>query len=313
MLSWKIRPVSSPFSIKSYENSIHLSYGFFTFPISIYISCYSSDPHIIKFYTMNQTFDFHRFGLMLKLDLAEKGRKNLGTASLLVVVLLFFMLPVTTSNTFKGVLEALHHIALIMIVLLGSSLYTSSVFTSYASPSTGIAALMIPASTVEKFLSTLLLNLLFIVPFLLLYLELHFSTLNYANSKLPAGSYKYHPLSNDVIQYVCYTYALAQGSIFLGSIYFPVASYIKSAAAAISVYIVIGIFQIIMASTMTGQFDKVVTFPFTGWQLWNFGKDFKYFQINYPSNFLLLIYLFPVLILLSLWLITYLRLKEKEI
>ncbi len=53
---------------------------------------------------MNQTFDLHRFGLMLKLDLAEKGKNNLGMAALLVVVLLFFMLPVTTSNSLQRLL-----------------------------------------------------------------------------------------------------------------------------------------------------------------------------------------------------------------
>ncbi|MCF0057101.1 hypothetical protein [Dyadobacter sp. CY356] len=262
---------------------------------------------------MNQTFDLHRFGLMLKLDLAEKGKNNLGTAALLVGVLLFLMLPVTFSNTYKGVFEGLHYIALFLILFLGSSLYTSSVFTSYASPSTGIAALMIPASTIEKFLSALLLNLLFIIPLLLLFLELHYSTLNYANSKLPSGSYQYHPLSNDLIQYICYSYMLIQGSIFLGSIYFTKASYIKSAACVIGTYVVVAILQITLANIMTGNFDKLVTFPFTGWQLWNFGKDFKYFQISYPDTFQPYLYIFPAFVLLSLWFISYLRLKEKEI
>lgn len=310
---WKIRLVFNLFLIEGYENCIHFPFDFSAFPDQIHIAVRSSGSPIFKYIIMNQTFDLHRFGLMLKLDLAEKGKNNLGMAALLVVVLLLLMLPVTTSNTFRGVLEAMHHIALIMIVFLGGSLYTSSVFTSYASPSTGIAALMIPASTIEKFLSTLLLNLLFIIPFLFFFLELHFATLNYANSKLPADSYKYHPLSNDVIQYICYTYALAQGLIFLGSIYFTKASYIKSAASGIAIYIIIGVLQIILANAITVKFDKVVTFPFTGWQLWNFGKDFKYFQINYPANFLIFTYIFPVLILLSLWFITFLRLKEKEI
>lgn len=262
---------------------------------------------------MNQTFNFHRFGLMLKLDLAEKGKNNLGMASLLVVVLLFFMLPVTTSSTFKGFYEALHYIALFMVLLLGSSLYTSSVLASYSAQSTGIASLMIPASTLEKILSALLLNLLFIIPFLILFIELHLLTLNYANSKLPTDGYKYHELSNEIIQYICYSYALIQGSIFLGSIYFPKASYIKSVACAIAIFVIIAAVQINMANTMTGNFEKVNTFPFTGWKVWNFGKNFKFYEINYPDNFQIFVYIFPLLILLSLWLITYLRLKEKEI
>ena len=250
---------------------------------------------------------------MLKLALAEKGKNNLGTAALLVGVLLFLMLPVIASNSYKGVFEGLHYIALFLILFLGSSLYTSSVFTSYASPSTGIAALMIPASTIEKFLSALLLNLLFIIPLLLLYLELHYATLHYANSKLPVSSYQYHPLSSDLIQYICCSYLLIQGSIFLGSLYFTKASYIKSAACVICLYVVIAILQITLANVMTGHFDKLVTFPFTGWQLWKFGKDFQYFQVSYPDHFLPYIYIFPAFVLLSLWVVSYLRLKEKEI
>lgn len=262
---------------------------------------------------MNQTFDLHRFGLMLKLDLAEKGKNNLGMAALLVVVLLFFMLPVTTSNSFSGFWEALHHIALFMILLLGSSLYTSSVFSSYASQPTGMAALMIPASTLEKFLSSLLLNLLFVVPFLFFYVELHVLTLNYANTKLPVNSYKYHAFPDDLIHYICYSYALMQGLIFLGSVYFPKATYIKSASSTIAIYIILGALQLNLGSMMTGNFDKITTFPFTGWKLWNFGKNFKFYQVDYPESFQIIVYIFPALLLISLWFIAYLRLKEKEI
>lgn len=261
---------------------------------------------------MNQTFDLHRFGLMLKLDLAEKGKNNLGTAALLVGILLLLMLPIITSVNYSGIYEALHYIALFMILLLGSSLYTSSAFSSYASPSTGIAGLMTPASILEKFLSALLLNLLFIIPFLLLFVKLHFFTYEYANSKLPLTSYKYKPIPDEVILYMCYCYALIQGSIFLGSIYFTKASYIKSAAITIAMFLLAEIIQMIPTTSITGHF-KAVTFPLTGWKLWYFGKDSKFYLINYPESFQVIVYIFPVLLLISLWFIAYLRLKEKEI
>ena len=71
---------------------------------------------------MNQTFNLHRFVLMMKLELVEKGKNNLMMAALLVVLLLIMLVPIALYDEPHGFREGLHYMALFMIMLFGSSL-----------------------------------------------------------------------------------------------------------------------------------------------------------------------------------------------
>lgn len=261
---------------------------------------------------MNQTFDFHRLGLMLKLDLAEKGRNYLFMAILLVVLLIAMMLPIAVFKQYNSFLEVLQILGLFMIVFLGSSLYTSSVFSQYSRPSKGMSAIMTPASSLEKLLSALFINLIFIVPFIFLYWKLHFGTIEYANAQLKT-TFHYNRLPDDVVQYLTSCYFLIQGSIFLGSIYFRKASYIKTVAIAILVFLLTAIFQNMLAYQFTSDAGHIVTYPLSGWKIWYFNTAYNSFEVFYPVNYRIIVYSFPLLMLLSLWFIAYVRLKEKEI
>lgn len=262
---------------------------------------------------MNQTFNFHRFGLMLKLDLAEKGRNYLFLAALLIVLLLLLMVPVAMSTQFSGIRESLHFIALFMVVLLGSSFFTSSIFTQYASPSTGMATLMVPASKLEKFLSAWVINLLFIIPFIEIFWQLHYRTMDIANARIPLGNYKYHYIPEQMREYFTYCYFLMHGCVFLGSIYFTKASYIKTAAITLAIFLAAGLLQIALGYQFTSYPGHLSTFPLTGWRVWYADSGYNAFEVSYPDSFMYAIYGFPVFILVSIWYITFLRLKEKEI
>jgi hypothetical protein len=270
---------------------------------------FRSTRQSFQFYTMNQTFNFHRFGLMLKLDLAEKGRNYLFIAALLVVLMVALMLPIAIFKQYNSILEVLQILALFMIVLLGSRLYTSNVFNQYARSSTGIAALMTPASAFEKLLSALVINLVFIVPFIFLYWKIHFSTIEYANSQLKT-TFHYNRLPDDVVQYLTGCYFLIQGSVFLGSIYFRKASYIKTVAIAVSFLLLSGIFQNMLAYQFTSNAGHIVTYPLSGWKIWYFNTAYNSFEIFYPAPYRIIVYTFPLLMLLSLWFVAYVRLKE---
>ena len=262
---------------------------------------------------MNQTFDFHRFGLMLKLDLAEKGRNYLFMAALLVVLLLLLMVPVAMSTEHSNIRESLHFIALFMIVLLGSSFFTNAVFTQYASPSTGMASLMVPASKMEKFLSAWVINLLFIIPFIIFFWQLHYITIDIANAKIPLKEHKYGHIPDQMMQYFTYCYFLMHGCLFLGSLFFTKASYIKTAAITIAIFLIAGLLQIVLANEFTAHPDHLTTFPLAGWRVWYADSGYNAFEIFYPDSYKIVLYGCPMLILVSIWYITFLRLKEKEI
>ncbi|GGC12688.1 hypothetical protein [Dyadobacter sediminis] len=268
---------------------------------------------------MNQTFNIHRFTLMLRFDVAEKGKTYLFTAALLLALLVLLMLPVGLSTQYNNMKELLHILALFMIVLFGTSLYTSSAFTQYAAPSTGIAAIMVPASRIEKFLSALLLNLVFIIPFVIIFWKLHYGTIAYANAHLPAGGPKFNRIPEFVLQYAFQYYFLIHAFVFLGSLYFTKASYLKTAAIVIGSFLAIGLLHIGLGYYLTSFPSKLVAFPITGWSIWLYPdadagrRVTEFYQVKLPENVYTFIQLFPAWIVLVLWFATYLRLREKEI
>ena len=261
---------------------------------------------------MNQTFNLHRFQLLIKLELIEKGKNYLLTACVFTGLMLLFMLPIAWQRDHYDILFLLHALALFMVVMFGGSLYTTSVFNQYSSSDTGIAALMIPASRLEKYLSALLINLLFIIPFSLLFFQLHYSTIDYANSKLTPGHGKYNYLPKELLQYFMSMHIIIQGSVFLGSIYFPKLSYIKTAVTLFVTAIFLGAVNWYLANSFTANPTNVVAFPFSAWKVW-YEKLHTNYYIDFPENVQPLVNIVPIVFLLSVWFIAYLRLKEKQI
>ncbi|MCF2498440.1 hypothetical protein [Dyadobacter chenhuakuii] len=269
---------------------------------------------------MNQTFDIHRFALVLKLDLVERGKNYLLIATLLTILLLSMMLPIVTSSKPVGTYEALHYMAMFMVMLFASSFYTSNAMTHYASLPTSISSLMLPASHLEKFLSAMFFNLLFIVSFLVLYFQLHYKTIDIANAKLPSWGYKYPYIKFDLAVYFCFAYFILHSLLLLGSIYFSKRSYVKTAAFIVASVIIVFTIHLSMAHYLTHYPSKLNTLPFTSWQMWYF-KDGNFtvfrglntFHIQFPNNIYHAIQAFITLFILSIWYIAYLRLKEKEV
>lgn len=269
---------------------------------------------------MNQTFDIHRFALTLKMDVAEKGKNLLLLATLLVVALLLMLLPITMSKEPSGFREALHYMALFAVMLFGSTFYSSYALTQYSAPSSCIAALMVPASRPEKFLSSLLLNLIFIIPFLFFFIKLHHVTIDIGNSKMPAGGYKYSYIADEVLVYFIYGYFILHAIVFLGSIYFTKASYMRTAAFAMAIVLIVVFGNLAIANFLVGYPEKIVAFPMTGWKIWDNSDMFmirdghaKFYQILHPENAVYAFRAFAAMLAVSFWYISYLRLKEKEI
>ncbi|WP_439555870.1 hypothetical protein, partial [Dyadobacter sp.] len=237
-----------------------------------------------------------------------------------VVALLLMLLPVTMYREPSGLREALHYLALFVVLLFGGSFYSSNALTQYSSPQTCIAALMVPASKLEKYLSAFVLNIIFIVPFLLFFLKLHHYTIDIGNSKIPEGGYKYSYIQSEPLQYFYFSYFILHSIVFLGSIYFPKASYIKTATFVLILVLTLFFFNTALASHFTGYPQKVVAFPLTGWKIWEGDNvlmirdgHIKFYNVLFPPAAIYMFQAFAAFVALSFWFIAYLRLKEKEI
>jgi hypothetical protein len=261
---------------------------------------------------MNQTFDIHRFALLLRLDFAEKGKTYLLIAALFLSIMSLMMLPILFSVEHNGNYIFLHALALFMVVMFGGSLYTSTALSQYTASDTGISALMIPASQLEKFLIPLLINLSFTIPVAVFFIKFHYWSIEYANEHLTKDTYAYHPIPDEILRYFMYLHMVIQGAAFLGSIYFKKLAYIKTAGLVLLVVITLVAVNLMLIFQYTGDPSKVVAFPFGGWQIW-YSKANNYYNLSYAESVKPIIYTFPILFLLGTWFISFVRLKEREI
>ncbi len=258
---------------------------------------------------MNQYFSFRRFGLLLKLDFAENGKSYLLITGLIIGLMLLLMTPVLYSNGYSNTRELLHALALFVCVWLGGSLFTSITFAQYSGPAKGIPALMLPASQMEKFGAAWLVNLFFSLLFIVLFWQLHHGIFDLANSRLPAGGPNYRPIPPNPSQFLTYAYFLIQGSMFLGSIYFPKNAFLKTAVVLLIVTVIASLFHYTLANQFIGNPSQLVTVPFTSWRF-SLGR---WYEVNYPEPVDTLIWIFLLLLIVAFWGIAYVRLREKEI
>jgi hypothetical protein len=261
---------------------------------------------------MNQIFSFRRFWLLIKLDFAEKGRNYLMMGGMLITLMFFLMLPIALIRQYTQVLIMLHALALFMVVMFGGSLFTSQIFQHYSTPATAIAAIMIPASRLEKFLSAIFTNLLFVVPFMLIFLKTHTDTIIYANAHLTSKEFQYNMIPANALDYFVAMYLVIQGAVLLGSIYFKKFSYIKSAIVFFLVYLLVGLCYLWQAYHLADAPMKLVSFPFTSWDVYLAGTNERY-HVDFPEGYQHIVYAFPVFLLLAFWLIAFVRLREKQI
>jgi len=270
---------------------------------------------------MNQTFDIHRFALMLRFDAAEKGRNYLMMGGVLVFCLLAMLLPITMASEYSEFRRILHFAALFMIVLFGGSLFTSTAFAQYSDQSTGIAALMIPASRLEKYVSSLVLNLVFVIPFLILFWQLHYRMTDYANTLIPPGITRYGYIPKDLFEYTSCSYLIIQGTVFLGSIYFKKFAYIKTAALSIAFGSLLAYCNYSLAVKFVSNPSKFLAYPLSGWKIWFYAEEGmtrpKYFAGFYHLTFSETMHYaaqgFAAWLAVMLWICAYYQMKEREI
>lgn len=258
---------------------------------------------------MDQLFNRYRFWLLLKYEYAVYGKSLLLHAALITGAMLVFMLPILGGGKERNfILHALHLLPLFLCVILGGSLFTHTAFLRYGNATSGIGALMLPASRLEKFLVILLPRLFFILLFITLYWELHHWIIGLANSRLAPDVQKYGHVQGDEAVFITYCYFLFQGVVFLGSVYFSRNAYVKSTAAFLVVFVGAIALQNWLVNVLTSR-PGVQSFPFTAWFITE-GKDY---QVVFPEPVGLAVWIFLVLLVVTLVYIAFVRLEEKEI
>lgn len=258
---------------------------------------------------MNQQFNLARFGLFLRYYWAENGRSYLISLGLVLGIMLFLMLPIVRATHFNEMLYFLHVLGWFGGTLLGGSLFTSTAFDAYASPERGISTIMLPASRLEKFAVIVLAHLFFVVLIYVVGYWLHDGLVAWANQNIPDEIRKYIAAPYEVLLTLGFSYAILQGAVYLGSLYFPKNSLIKTLGVLLVVVVIAFVFNLYLAYHYTGYPQNVMAFPLSPWILFD---DLRY-TISYPPLIGSLVKVFLGFIVVALIGITYVRLKEKEI
>jgi len=265
---------------------------------------------------MNNTFNISRFSLLLKRQWLEFGKIYLISLVVLLGVFISFYgfnyYNITTYKSFSSSTMGFRIPLFVVAGLLFITVIASSYFAHLGQKSRAIIDLMIPASTFEKFMGSIFFTtLLGIVGYLLLFYvtDLLFLTSlqKWYQSTGVAGQLK------DVNEFFPYFFTqdhehlptvifLAPSfivSIFLlGSIYFEKFHYIKT---AIVVMIFSGLWSAIIMKSGELLFEGRI--PINGTTHIGRTKD----SVDPVFTILLIV------LTLIFWVITYVRLKEKEV
>ncbi|MBO9676219.1 MAG: hypothetical protein J7577_22455 [Sphingobacteriaceae bacterium] len=267
---------------------------------------------------MNNTFNINRFGLLLKRQWLDFGKIYLMSLIVLTVIVVgfyFFNIPRLNQSNFiwndNGHAQLAFRMPIFLSIgFLFLTIEASTYFSGLGQKSKAIMELMTPASTTEKFFCAVLFSvILSLLSYLLIFFIVDSIFLNYINelwknqkaldyntNKLTFVSFSpfYDDLTSDTRNKFLFVFPLFFSSVFLlGSVYFNRFHYIKTALS------------------LTALFTLVI---FLGFKTSKWLLEGKYNAGTNERDFVFIIlFVASILVTLFIWIITYVRLKEKEV
>jgi hypothetical protein len=264
---------------------------------------------------MNNTFNINRFGLLLKRQWLDFGKIYLISFGVLIGVLTLFYAINLTDDRLKYLTSGTLNFRYPLFLITGF-LFTSIIANSYfmdlgQKPKT-IINILVPASRIEKFLSAIFYTLIIAVPTYLLcfYLvDLAFvssvrathtltsSYTDYQGKKVIIDNVAYFFSTKTVKEFYQFYYVpfLINAVFLLGSIFFQNFHYIKTAISVMA-FVVLWVASIIFIMNKLTNNTVWVGGPY--WQ----DDNHIFFVMSLMGIFLTL----------AFWLISFIRLKEKE-
>lgn len=274
---------------------------------------------------MNQLFSFKRFSLLVSKHWADnKKRYTLSVLAFIGLLITWFVLTILTGFEIVPMGREVQTITFFFLLFAVGSFYASQYFNELGSRPKAMNFLLVPASAFEKLLCSLLYTaLLFLVVFITSFYIVDLLMVNIANA-LPVNAQSNEkaavvnvfdmlliPFNKDTTFNFLFFFLSIQSAFLLGSVYFEKYSFIKTIISGFAIGFIIFCFvyffydQLLPSGhhpkgfltsyvvQVDGANDRLVEIP--GW----IGNGFR---------FLLLYGVAPLL-----WIVTYYRLKEKQV
>jgi hypothetical protein len=287
---------------------------------------------------MNQVFDFTRWGLLVRKHWGDNRNKyalSLGAIAALLLLWYGFLILVDG----RGVMRHDGQIVTYYVGLfLTGSLYASLLFSDLANKPKALNFLSVPASHLEKVLCmALYCVLIYFVCYTVIFYAVDFIMIKVNNAvqladwekarfRTPGSVFKPQTIANvfynfdpnstrnpfNTLTFVLLLFFAVQSAYALGSIYFPAYSFIKT---TISLLLLI-LFFIFLVTKVLSPILPVGGFngPLTEFNLKGPNNQWGWRVIQLPSwTDDVFFGFFKFVVAPVFWLITYFRLKEKEV
>lgn len=270
---------------------------------------------------MNQFFSFSRFRLLALKHWADNRRRYLLSLLALVGLLAgWFALVMIGNEKGNPMGTEVQKTAYFFLLFVAGAFYASQYFRDLGSKAKGSNFLLVPASTYEKLLCALLFAvLLFFVAFTAAFYLVDFIMVQIANSYWDEGKASViNIMDTSVLQFreapairAVSLFLLVQSAFLLGSVYFERYSFIRTVISGF----VVGFILFTLIYFLYDRFTPWGDFP-EGFFV-SSGVDLQGIEerpVNAPAwiggvyRFLLAYALAPFF-----WLVTYYRLKEKQV
>jgi len=272
---------------------------------------------------MNQFFSFQRFSLLVLKHWADNKKRYLLSViafiGLLIAWFIFAMLVDSTIPLSKELQMITYFFALFVV----GSFYANQYFRDLGSRAKGINFLLVPASAFEKILCSLLYTVIlffivftaafYVVDMLMVVLSNRFFNTDIANREvglLNVFEAARLPIEGEAGVNILLIFFAIQSAFLLGSVYFQKYSFIKTIISGFVIFFIVFCFVFFIYDLMPeGEYTNGF---FRSYHIQTTGKDDYLVTIpSWPGQ--LLYYMVMYGVAPFLWIVTYFRLKEKQV
>jgi hypothetical protein len=281
----------------------------------------------LKLIAMNAVFDLKRWSLYLGKHWNENKRRYLLSLAAIggLLILWYSFLMIVNQHQYIG--KPMQGVTYFAGLFITGCLFASLLFNDLSDGPKAINYLLTPASALEKLLTAIVFGvILFFISYTIVYYAIDTVMVKLSNNAVTAWLEREHkapqppgevlnvfsPMErgDDLFYYFFIIFFTVQSIFLLGSVYFVKYQYIKTLISGLVVFL----FLVFFIHKVMGSFMPDGSFfePFTVYRAWNSSQGEVMIQLpEWLSSILL--FLAKYTLVPCLWIVTYFRLKEKEV
>ncbi len=254
-------------------------------------------------------FNINRFWLTLKKDIAENIKVVINTILIsLLIVLVFIIIEVVNSPDSIIDLNKSFRIYYFVILVILGTVFAGFSFPAFRKTEKAISYLTLPSSTIEKYLSYLLLSSFgFFILFTLMFLLFDYVVIFVFNLYKPEYIQSYLTFDSKIFPTIISVYFNLNALFLLGAVVFKKSPHFKTSLFVLSVFLIIFLtlsISIYFVNNYSLDLGKSNMFHKSDHLLIPFDNTFPSVVIKHLLQYGLVLFF---------WFVAYLKLKEKEI